>query len=772
MNTQRNVNAQITTENNSEMLKNDQIPRPVIAGLAETGHPKTQEESIREIKDMLNSHVFSRFCLYGSTALSSGMTVALQILPYWMKERTEAIYLFAGISALYPLFSELTNNIKSYNQRKTVDSLVLHLQDERKNYPSIERQSRNYEKAQAQMENIINYGSSYVYRKLDLIPGYTALALSVVPIFSTGLPFLISLGSTAVSCAGSYLVAKYTSRLRRQANIEAINTVNKNDEKIRANIRQMTKDVSNNQNMDIYGERKTEIKNAQKKSYKSLFNLHKKNAKYWLMYGGGMLATATAAILTPLMLGVNPSQLSLGTISGILITSGIITGAVSKIVNVISDCKQSITLAAKANQRFHHKENYDVQFGKEKVSSKASVFRLNNVAYTNRIPEKEEEAAQENLKKELDQKIKENPYLKETYMKDYSQCLESIPREGTRRDKGLFSAENNFEIGAGITIIGGASNAGKSRLIGLLMHEDDPSRGDVCIGHYENGQFISQNLKELSQYALLDVVAHISQNVSLSGNYTVKEFILGRAPEDITDKAYQEKLKKYEEIKQVLRIGDGKDGRDGIDENRSLDPSANTFSGGEAKRIALARALVKDQPILILDEVTAGIDPGTSKALIEYLNKIKETKTIIVITHIIDDLSNLSTDQALDLDKPDPNQPAQLTRWNLADPKIKAEYIKYVESRGPQKSNSDQTITADQRNIEHTSLLDDLKKGEKKVQKTPIEPSSEKIKKRRSHRTQSLLRDIEKFSAPLPNNGEKPSVSSILGSKNTHHSSR
>ncbi len=772
MNTQRNVNAQITTENNSEMLKNDQIPRPVIADLAETGHPKTQEESICEIKDMLNSHVFSRFWLLSSTSLSSGMAVLSQILPYWMKDETAAIYSFAGISALYPLVSELTNNIKSYNQRKTVDALILHMQDERKNFPSIERQSRNYERAQSQMENVINYGTFYVYRKWDLIPGYTALALSLVPIFSTPLPALISLGSTAVSCAGSYLVAKYTSRLRRQANIEAINTVNKNDEKIRANIRQTSRDVSNNQNMDMYNERRTEIKESQKKSYKSLFNLHKKNAKYWLMYGVGTLATATAAILTPLMLGINPSQFSLGTISGILITSGIITGAVSKIVNVFSDCKQSIALASKAYQRFVHIKNYGVQFGKENVSSKASVFRLNNIAYTNRIPEKEEEAAQENLKKELDQKIKENPYLKETYMKDYSQRLESIPRQGNRRDKGLFSAENDFEIGAGITVIGGASNAGKSRLIGLLMHEDDPSRGDVCIGHYENGQFISQNLKELSQYALLDVVAHISQNVSLSGNYTVKEFILGKAPEDITDKAYQEKLKKYEEIKEVLRIGDGKDGRNVIDENRSLDPSANTFSGGEAKRIALARALVKDQPILILDEVTAGIDPGTSKALIDYLNKIKETKTIIVITHIIDDLSNLSTDQALDLDKPDPNQPAQLTRWNLADPKIKAEYIEYVKSRGPQKSDSDQTITADQRNLTHTSLLDDLKKGENRTQIKPLTPSPETVKKSRSHRTQNLLRDIEEFSAPLSNNGEKPSVSSILRSRNTHHSSR
>lgn len=57
------------------------------------------------------------------------------------------------------------------------------------------------------------------------------------------------------------------------------------------------------------------------------------------------------------------------------------------------------------------------------------------------------------------------------------------------------------------------------------------------------------------------------------------------------------------------------------------------LSGGQRKRIAIARALAKDAPLLILDEVTAGLDEGTEQLVYEYIVRNKGEKTIIIVSH-------------------------------------------------------------------------------------------------------------------------------------------
>jgi ATP-binding cassette, subfamily B, bacterial len=64
-----------------------------------------------------------------------------------------------------------------------------------------------------------------------------------------------------------------------------------------------------------------------------------------------------------------------------------------------------------------------------------------------------------------------------------------------------------------------------------------------------------------------------------------------------------------------------------------IDEHASTFSGGERQRLALARALVKDAPILLLDEPTAALDELTEAAIDDTLRRLRRDRTLIVVTH-------------------------------------------------------------------------------------------------------------------------------------------
>lgn len=74
-----------------------------------------------------------------------------------------------------------------------------------------------------------------------------------------------------------------------------------------------------------------------------------------------------------------------------------------------------------------------------------------------------------------------------------------------------------------------------------------------------------------------------------------------------------------------------------------------TLSGGEKQRIAIARAIMKDAPIIILDEATANVDPENEKELTEAINNLTKQKTIIMIAHRLKTVRN--ADQIIVVDK-------------------------------------------------------------------------------------------------------------------------
>lgn len=174
----------------------------------------------------------------------------------------------------------------------------------------------------------------------------------------------------------------------------------------------------------------------------------------------------------------------------------------------------------------------------------------------------------------------------------------------------------NLEIAAGTTLaLVGATGSGKSTLIKLLLRFYSPDRGSICV----DGVAIDA----LSLNQLRGIIGLVSQDVFLFEGSIGENIAYGR-PEaslrQIVDAARTAEAWEF-----IERLPDGLQtlvGERGI-----------RLSGGQRQRLSLARALLKDPPILILDEATSAVDNETEAAIQRSLRKIAQGRTVIIIAH-------------------------------------------------------------------------------------------------------------------------------------------
>lgn len=172
------------------------------------------------------------------------------------------------------------------------------------------------------------------------------------------------------------------------------------------------------------------------------------------------------------------------------------------------------------------------------------------------------------------------------------------------------------------TALVGESGSGKSTLAKLLVHYYDINSGSISIG--------GQDITDMKLEALNNKVAFVSQEQFLFNTTLYENILIGRP--DATREEVMEAARRAQCEEFLNRFPDGIMTQAG--------DGGKQLSGGERQRISLARALLKDAPIIVLDEATAFMDPENEEKMNAALDEIVKNKTVLVIAHRLSTIKN------------------------------------------------------------------------------------------------------------------------------------
>ena len=176
----------------------------------------------------------------------------------------------------------------------------------------------------------------------------------------------------------------------------------------------------------------------------------------------------------------------------------------------------------------------------------------------------------------------------------------------------------------------GSTGAGKTTLMNLLMRLHDPQSGHVMLDGVD--------VKDLTLNCLRGSIALVSQNTTLFPG-SIKENILYGKPD-----ANKEELINSAEVAETLEFIESLP--HGWETNVGED--GHRLSGGQRQRLAIARAVLKDAPILVLDEATSNVDNETEAALQRSIEKLSLNRTTIIIAHRLSTVRNADRIAVLD----------------------------------------------------------------------------------------------------------------------------
>ena len=176
--------------------------------------------------------------------------------------------------------------------------------------------------------------------------------------------------------------------------------------------------------------------------------------------------------------------------------------------------------------------------------------------------------------------------------------------------------EVSFTIPEGsTTAIVGPSGSGKTTICNLIARFYDVTGGRITIGGVD--------VKEYSLDSLLKNISMVFQNVYLFNDTIRANICFGR--ENVSEEEMIDAAKKARCHDFIMELPDGYD--------TVIGEGGGTLSGGQKQRISIARAILKDSPIIILDESTASIDPENEHLIQGALTELSQGKTVIIIAH-------------------------------------------------------------------------------------------------------------------------------------------
>lgn len=167
----------------------------------------------------------------------------------------------------------------------------------------------------------------------------------------------------------------------------------------------------------------------------------------------------------------------------------------------------------------------------------------------------------------------------------------------------------------GMTALVGPSGSGKSTIVRLMARFWDPDEGAVCMG--------DASLSQMKSDSVLEQIGMVFQDVYLFDDTVAGNIRMGRV--DATDEEVVDAAKRAACHEFISELPQGY--QTWVGENGS------TLSGGERQRISIARALLKDAPVVLLDEATASLDPENEVLIQQAIEEAVRKKTVVVIAH-------------------------------------------------------------------------------------------------------------------------------------------
>lgn len=172
------------------------------------------------------------------------------------------------------------------------------------------------------------------------------------------------------------------------------------------------------------------------------------------------------------------------------------------------------------------------------------------------------------------------------------------------------------------TALVGESGSGKSTLAKLLVHYYDTNQGTISIG--------GQDICQMSLEALNTQISYVSQEQFLFNTSLMENIRIGRL--SATDEEVLEAAKKAQCMEFLEKLPKGI--------HTLAGDSGKQLSGGQRQRIALARAILKDAPIVVLDEAMAFTDPENEEKMEAAISEVVRGKTLLVIAHRLPSVKN------------------------------------------------------------------------------------------------------------------------------------